>query len=76
MTNDQLAGKYARLRQELAQAYGQPLSSATRSGLIERLAAELMELERRLALLQKNEQAPVGSQHDDAQGHESPRLAA
>lgn len=45
-------GKYARLRQELEQAYGEPVSSATRNGLIDRLASELLTLERRIALLQ------------------------
>lgn len=52
MTNDQLMGKYMRLRQELTQAYAEPVVNATRSGLIDRLAAELMDLERRIALLQ------------------------
>lgn len=78
MTNDQLSGKYARLRHELAQAYEQPLSSATRSGLIERLAMELMDLERRLALLEKSAETPVRSEPPAAteQGQEPPRLAA
>ena len=52
MTNDQLIGKYTRLRQELAQAYAEPVSDSTRSGLIDRLASELLDLERRIALLQ------------------------
>jgi hypothetical protein len=52
MTPEQLAGKYARLRHELAQAYAEPLSNHSRSGLIDRIAAELLELERRLTLLQ------------------------
>ena len=52
MTNDQLMGKYARLRQELTQAYAEPASSRAHSGLVDRLASELMELERRIALLE------------------------
>jgi len=52
MTNDQLIGKYTRLQQELAQAYAEPVASAARNGLIDRLALELMDLERRIALLQ------------------------
>ena len=52
MTPDQLAGKYTRLRHELEQAYAEPLSNGSRSGLIDRIAAELLDLERRLALLQ------------------------
>jgi hypothetical protein len=52
MTNDQLIGKYTRLRQELTQAYAEPVSNGARGGLIDRLASELMDLERRLALLQ------------------------
>jgi len=51
MTNDQLIGKYTRLRQELKQAYAEP-SSATRGGLIDRLAIELLTLERCIALLE------------------------
>ncbi len=52
MTNDQLIGKYTRLRQELTQAYAEPVESAARGGLVDRLACELMDLERRIALLQ------------------------
>ena len=59
MTNDQVIGKYTRLRQELAQAYAEPMASATRSGLIDRLASELMDLERRIALLQQPPAAPI-----------------
>jgi hypothetical protein len=59
MTNDQLMGKYTRLRQELAQAYAEPVLDATRSGLIDRLASELMDLERRIALLQPPSAAPI-----------------
>ena len=58
MTNDQLMGKYSRLREELTQAYAAPMSSTTRAGLIDRLASELMDLERRIALLQP---APVAT---------------
>ena len=58
MTNDQLIGKYTRLRQEQARAYAEPVASGTRSGLIDRLASELMDLERRVALLQEPPPAP------------------
>ena len=40
MTNDQLIGKYTRLRQELTQAYAEPVASATRSGLIDRVGGD------------------------------------
>jgi len=59
MTNDQLIGKYTRLRQELSQAYAEPVSSAARGGLIDRLASELMDLERRIALLEAPPPAPL-----------------
>jgi len=59
MTNDQLIGKYTRLRQELTQAYAEPVSSAARGGLIDRLASELMDLERRIALLEAPPPVPV-----------------
>ena len=74
MTNDQLIGKYTRLRQELTQAYAEPVPSATRSGRIDRLASELMELERRLALLQEPAlAAPIVAPEADSG---SDRLAA
>ena len=59
MTNDQLIGKYTRLRQELTQAYAAPVPSATRSGRIDRLASELMDLERRIAVLESAPAAPI-----------------
>ena len=49
MTLDQLTGKYARLRAELAEAYAEPEWSACRSGHIDRIAGELIETERALA---------------------------
>jgi len=74
MTNDQLIGKYTRLRQELTQAYAEPVASATRGGRIDRLASELMELERRLALLQEPAlAAPIVAPEADSG---SDRLAA
>ena len=74
MTNDQLMGKYTRLRQELTQAYSEPVSSATRGGRIDRLAAELMDLECRIALLQTSAPAtPAAPVELDAP---SDRLAA
>lgn len=59
MTNDQLIGKYTRLRQELTHACAEPESSTARSGLIDRLARELMDLERRIALLEEPAAAVV-----------------
>jgi hypothetical protein len=72
MTNDQLLGKYARLRQELTQALAEPTSSTTRSGLIDRLASELMDLERRIALLQAAPPAATAAEREVP----SDRLAA
>jgi hypothetical protein len=82
MTPDQLAGKYARLRHELAQAYSEPISSHSRSGLIDRIAAELIELERRLALLEAgspelhSETATTIMVATDVGAEPPPRLAA
>lgn len=59
MTNDQLIGKYRRLRQELTAACADSAPSAARGGLIDRLANELMDLERRIAVLQESPAAPV-----------------
>ena len=46
MTPEQLTGKHARLRQELAEAYSAP---AWRVGRIDRIAEELAETERAMA---------------------------
>lgn len=50
MTNNQLTGKYARLRMELEVAYAEPAWSLGRAGRIDRIAAELIETERALAV--------------------------
>jgi len=50
MTDDQLTGKYARLRTELEAAYGEPAWSLGRTGRIDRIAAELAAIERTLAV--------------------------
>lgn len=50
MTNNQLTGKYARLRNELEAAYSEPAWSLGRTGRIDRIAAELIETERALAV--------------------------
>ncbi|HKX39671.1 MAG TPA: hypothetical protein VJO99_00820 [Burkholderiaceae bacterium] len=84
MTPDQLAGKYARLRHELEQAYAEPLSCGNRSGMIDRIAAELLDLERRLALLQagspeahsESSTAIMVPTETPAEKESSPRLAA
>lgn len=49
MSIDELLGKYARLRTELADAY---LAPARRAGRIERLAEELAETQRLIASCQ------------------------
>ena len=59
MTLEQLTGKYARLRQELADAYS---ASAWRAGRIDRIAEELADTERALACYQ-----PVDEQTGAAQ---------
>ena len=50
MTDDQLTGKYTRLRSELAAAYAEPGWSLGRTGRIDRIAAELSAIERTLAV--------------------------
>lgn len=48
-THEQLIGKHARLRGELAAAYDEPRDSFGRNGRIERISRELAEIE--LALM-------------------------
>lgn len=50
MTNDQLTGKYTRLRNELDAAYAEPGWSLGRGGRIDRIANELAEIERTLSV--------------------------
>ena len=84
MTPDQLAGKYARLRHELAQAYTEPPHHGSRSGLIDRIGAELLDIERRLALLEpgspeahsQSSTAIVLPAQGSSEPETSPRLAA
>jgi len=57
MTPEQLSGKHARLRQELAEAYS---ASMWRAGRIDRIAEELVETERAMASSQ-----PPDEQTDD-----------
>lgn len=55
MTLEQLAGKHARLRRELAEAY---VALSWRTGRIDRIAEELAETERAIAAyLGEDEQA-------------------
>ena len=49
MTNEQLMGKYLRLRSELDAAYAQPQWAEGKTGRIDRIAEELAELEQALA---------------------------
>ena len=53
MTPEQLTGKHARLRQELAEAHSEP---AWRAGRIDRIADELAETERALATQQPSDE--------------------
>jgi len=57
MTPEQLTGKHARLRQELADAYS---ALTWRAGRIDRIAEELVETERAMASNQ-----PTDEQTDD-----------
>lgn len=50
MTHDQLTGKYTRLRRELEAAYAERAWTPGRSGRIERIAGELIQIERALAV--------------------------
>jgi hypothetical protein len=49
MMNEQLTGKHARLCSELAAARAEPPWSRGRTGRIDRIANELIEIERALA---------------------------
>jgi hypothetical protein len=49
MTHEQLNGKYTRLRAELAAAYAEPESCPGRSGRLDRIASDLVTIERTLA---------------------------
>ena len=50
MTNEQLIGKYGRLRNELEAAYAEPAWHLGRAGRIDRIANDLAEIERTLAV--------------------------
>jgi hypothetical protein len=50
MTNEQLIGKYARLRNELGAAYAEPAGHLGRAGRIDRITSDLAEIERTLAV--------------------------
>jgi hypothetical protein len=50
MTNEQLIGKYGRLRSELEAAYAEPVGHLGRIGRIERITGDLAEIERTLAV--------------------------
>ena len=50
MTNEQLIGKYGRLRNELEAAYAEPVGHLGRAGRIDRIAGDLAEIERTLAV--------------------------
>ncbi|HEY4068994.1 MAG TPA: hypothetical protein VGM74_18960 [Burkholderiaceae bacterium] len=49
MTHEQLNGKYTRLRAELAAAYAEPEWRPGRSGRLDRIATDLVTIERTLA---------------------------
>ena len=50
MTNEQLIGKYERLRNELEAAYAEPVGHLGRAGRIDRITGDLAEIERTLAV--------------------------
>ena len=50
MTNEQLIGKYGRLRNELEAAYAEPVGHLGRAGRIDRITGDLAEIERTLAV--------------------------
>jgi hypothetical protein len=50
MTNEQLIGKYGRLRNELEAAYAEPVGHLGRTGRIERITSDLTQIERTLAV--------------------------
>ena len=50
MTNEQLIGKYGRLRNELEAAYAEPAWHLGRTGRIDRIASDMAEIERTLAV--------------------------
>jgi hypothetical protein len=56
MTSQNLAGKYARLLDELAAAHAEPAWNATRAGRIARLSEDLTELQRALAASLPNDE--------------------
>ena len=48
MTNEQMIGKYGRLRNELEAAHAEPAWHLGRSGRIDRITSDLAEIERSL----------------------------
>ena len=50
MTNEQMIGKYGRLRNELEAASAEPARHLGRSGRIDRITSDLAEIERTLAM--------------------------
>lgn len=76
MTNNQLTGKYARLRNELAAAYAESTWSVGRSGRIDRIAGELAEIERTLAVQRLGARLINVDESPVEQHHGSQRWAA
>ena len=50
MTNEQMIGKYGRLRDELEAARAEPARHLGRSGRIDRITSDLAEIERSLVV--------------------------
>jgi hypothetical protein len=65
MTKDQLNGKGARLRVELAAAHAEPDSNLGRGGRIDRIARELDDVDRALGLHVPNAVAESAASQPD-----------
>jgi hypothetical protein len=73
MTFDELAGRYARLRRELAEAYAAPDWSGA---LIDRLAAEIVSVERALGSLHRRRDQANVTRHPVAASTATHRVRA
>jgi hypothetical protein len=76
MTNNQLTGKYARLRAELAAAHAESTWSMGRAGRIDRITSELAEIERTLAVQRLGARLINVDESQAEQHHASQRWAA
>ena len=76
MTDNQLTGKYSRLRAELAAAHAESSWNPGRTGRIERIASELAEIERTLAVQRLGARLINVDESPAEQQHVSQRRAA